>query len=243
MKIRTLIVDDERLARQRLRRMLVPHSEIDVIGECADGSEAIAATLQHEPDLLLLDIQMPSGDGFQVIDALGSRTLPIVIFVTAFDAHALRAFDACALDYLLKPVSPARLDKAIIRATNHLVAIKSRRARVTEAAVPTTQRFLVRTGQRASFVAPEEIDWIEAGGNYAVLHVRTQNHLLRATMASLETQLPKHFYRSSRSAIVNLRKVKELQSSRGNHQLIMHDGHRIPVTGAIRELHERLRLL
>lgn len=242
MRIRTLVVDDERLARQRLRRMLEKHSEIEIIGECADGETAVERAREEEPDLLLLDIQMPRVDGFGVVEALGvCEGRPVVIFVTAFDEHAIRAFEACALDYLLKPVSPARLEKALARAKQHLEAFRAGDSTGNDA--QTAKRFHVRNGQRTSFIAPEEIDWIEAGGNYAVLHVGAHNHLLRATMGSLENDLPKHFARTSRSAIVNLRRVKELQASGSNHFAIMEDEARVPVTGSVRELQERLRRL
>lgn len=243
MKIRTFIIDDERLARQRLRRLLSTHSDVQIVGEYADGATAIAAAEEEKPDLLLLDIQMPGADGFSVVEALQPRALPIVIFVTAFDAHAIRAFEACALDYLLKPVSPARLAKALVRADAQLAILKSDTGRKPDQSHAQAKRFHVRSGQRTSFIAPEEIDWIEAGGNYAVLHVGSQNHLLRATMATLENDLPEHFLRTSRSAIVNLRRVKELQSSGNNHFAVMQDEARVAVTTSVRELQQRLRAL
>lgn len=241
MSLRTLIVDDERLARQRLRRLLGAHPEVEIVGECVDGAAAIASAQEMKPDLLLLDIQMPGLDGFDVIEAIEEDVTPIIIFVTAFDQHALRAFDSCALDYLLKPVSPDRLRRGIDRALSQRATMPDSRS--TPAAAPSNARFHVRSGQRTSFISPDEIDWIEADGNYAILHVGGQNHLLRATMSALESDLPETFARTSRSSIVNLGRVKELQTVGGSHFAVMQDEARVPVTGSIRALQERLRSL
>ncbi len=241
--IRTLIVDDERLARQRLRRLLGAHPEVEIVGESADGAAAVRAVEELRPDLLLLDIQMPVMDGFGVVEALGTNAAPLIIFVTAFDEHALRAFEACALDYLLKPVSSERLGKSIARVVGQLATLHAAPAASAEVAEPMPARFQVRSGQRTAFVAPDEIDWIEADGNYAILHVGARNHLLRATMAALEADLPATFARLSRSSIVNLRRVQELQSLGSNAVAILMDGTRLPVTGSVRELQQRLRTL
>jgi two-component system, LytTR family, response regulator len=244
IELRTLIVDDEPLARKRLRRMLSQLPGIEIICECADGTAALKAVEEHKPDLLLLDIQMPGVDGFGVVEGLVPDPLPIVVFVTAFDEHAIHAFEACALDYLLKPVSPARLAKTITRARKQLSVIRADRStRATATATPTQTKFLVRSGPRASFISPDEIDWIEADGNYAILHVGGKNHLLRATMSVLESDLPATFLRVSRFSILNLRRVKQLQSVDGHHFAIMWDNTRAPVTRSIREVQERLRSL
>lgn len=186
---------------------------------------------------------MPGTDGFGIADVFGADALPVIIFVTAFDEHAVRAFDSCALDYLLKPVSPARLEKALVRANQQLARLKSNPPFQDVIEPTSAKRFCVRSGQRTSFIAAEEIDWIESDGNYAVLHLGAQNHLLRATMSALEMDLPKHFVRTSRSAIVNLRRVKELQTTDGNHFAIMQDGARAPITSSVRDLQDRLREL
>ncbi len=244
MTIRTLIVDDERLARQRLRRLLGQHAEVEIVGECADGAAAVAAARESTPDLILLDIQMPGMDGFGVVEELGAASRPIIVFVTAFDQHALRAFEACALDYLLKPVSPERLARVIARVLAHL---REEAPAIREIAVPPSaagaRRLQVRSGQRTTFVLPEDIEWIEADGNYAVLHVVERNHFLRATMAALEAELPGTFARTSRSSIVNLRRVRELQSAGSHHFAIMQSGARVPLTCSMRELQQRLRVL
>lgn len=244
IELRTLIVDDEPLALKRLRRMLGQHSDIEIVGECADGTTALRAVQQHKPDLLLLDIQMPGINGFGVVEGLVPGPLPIVVFVTAFDEHAIHAFEACALDYLLKPVSPARLAKTIARVRKHLTVVRTDlSAQAPVAATPSHPKFLVRSGQRTSLISPDEIDWIEADGNYAILHVGGRNHLLRATMSQLESSLPATFLRVSRFSILNLRCVKELQSVGGNHFAIMNDDTKAPLTRSIREVQERLRSL
>ena len=244
VELRTLIVDDEPLARHRLRRMLGQHPGIEMVGECADGIAALRAVQECRPDLILLDIQMPGVDGFGVVEGLLPGSLPIVVFVTAFDQHAIHAFEACALDYLLKPVSPARLAKMISRARKHLSVVKSAPpAQASEINAPTEKKFLVRSGQRTSIVSPQEIDWIEADGNYAILHAGGRNHLLRSTMSALETSLPVTFLRASRFSILNLRRVKEIQSVGGTHFAIMSDDTKAPLTCSIREVQERLRSL
>jgi two-component system LytT family response regulator len=241
-RLRTLIVDDEPLARQRLRRMLSKETEVEIVGECADGKSALRAIEENDPDLLLLDIQMPGVDGFGVVEHLEPGSLPVVVFVTAFDEHAIHAFEACALDYLLKPVTAARLAKAIERVRKYISAVRAE-ASVAETTTesPATATFLVRSGQRTSLISADEIDWIEADGNYAILHAGGKNHLLRATMSGLESDLPDNFLRASRFSIVNLCQVKELQSIGGNHFAIMSDGTKTPVTRSIREVEERWR--
>lgn len=243
-ELRVLIVDDESLARQRLRRLLAKDPEVKVVGECGDGAAALQAARIQNPDLLLLDIQMPQMDGFGVVEGLPPGEGPLVVFVTAFDEHAVHAFEACALDYLLKPVSPARLAKALARVRRHLSAMKAnpQTPPTGEASLPAT-KFLVRCGQRTSFVTPDEIQWIEADGNYAILHAGGRNHFLRATLSALETQLPAHFFRASRSSILNLRCVKELRSVAGNHFALMSDNTETPLTCGIRTVEERLRSL
>src|SRR5436190_9395149 len=158
VELRTLIVDDEPLARHRLRRMLRQYPGVEVVGECADGMAALRAAQECNPDLLLLDIQMPGLDGFGVVEGLAPGSLPIIVFVTAYDEHAIHAFEACALDYLLKPVSPPRLAKTLVRVRKHLAVIRADPSVQTTATTTQTQRkFLVRSGQRTSFISPEEI--------------------------------------------------------------------------------------
>ncbi len=249
MKLRTVIVDDERIARSRLRRMLEKEDDVEIVAECPDGPSAVRAVEEHSPDVLLLDIHMSGMDGFDVLDALRPEQHPVVIFITAYDEHAVRAFDACALDYLLKPTSPERLAKALRRARERLASRSAGSPLVLspEPVVGTNhpRRFTVRSGGRVSFVAHEEIDWIEAAGNYAILHVGNLNHMVRETMSRLEEQLSAEaFLRVSRSVIVNLRRVKELYTSpQGEHAAVLTNGQRVPVTKSLREIADRLAAL
>lgn len=248
--LRTIIVDDERPGRGRLRRMLQREADIDIVAECADGPAAVEAVREHSPDLLFLDISMPGMDGFGVLDALGPDHQPTaIIFVTAYDKHAVRAFETCALDYLLKPASPERLAKTLTRARERILSATGNTVSTTPVSEPRTtsgpHRFTVRSGGRMSFVAPEEIDWIEAADNYAILHVGKHNHMVRATMGAMESQLSAEtFLRVSRSAIINLRRVKELYSSpTGENAAILHDEQRVPITRSVREVADRLAVL
>ena len=252
-KLRVIIVDDEPLARERLRRLLASEPEVEIVAECGDGASAVDAVREQLPDLLLLDIQMPGMNGFEVLRALRSERMPAVIFVTAHDKHAVQAFEARALDYLLKPTSRRRLSDALAR-------VRERIGAAGEVSVPQSlldliaerydaasrvRRYPVRTGERTTFVSIDEIDWVEAAGNYVILHAGKQNHILRETMNALEGELPAtRFLRVSRSAIVNLQRVKELQSvTPGEHLAILAEGTRIPITRSLRDVEERLRFV
>ncbi len=246
--IRVTIVDDERVGRSRLRRLLEVESDVEIVGECGDGPSALSTIREEAPDIVLLDISMPGVNGFDVLDALGPQHQPpVVIFVTAHDEHAVRAFEACALDYLLKPVSPERLAKALTRARQQLPVARVRATGALAESAPQlhAQRFVVRSGGRVSFVAHEEIDWVEAAGNYAILHVGPQNHMLRETMSALEAKLAdSDFLRISRSAIVNLRRVKELKTVFGGETAaVLLDDQRVAFTIAPRDLAARLAAL
>ena len=253
MKLRIVITDDEPLARERLSRLLKSEPDAEVVAECADGPSAIEAVREQKIDVLLLDVQMPGMDGFEVVRALGPKHLPAVIFVTAFDQHAVRAFETRAIDYLLKPASRSRLREALDRVRERLA--KSSGSGVTqelldllaerEAGASRVRRLAVRSGERVVFVPAEQVDWIEAAGNYVVIHAGKENHIMRDTMAALEADLPAGmFLRVSRSAIVNLRRVRELQSiAPGEHVAILGDGQRVPMTRSLREVEERLRFV
>jgi len=254
MKLTALIVDDEPLARERLRTLLATEPDLEVIGECVNGREAVAAVKKQRPDLLFLDIQMPELDGFQTLAQLASP-LPAVIFVTAFDEHAVKAFEVHALDYLLKPFKPARLRAAIARAREQLGAKKSggddtsRRLLelLEERAAATKAEYLVRIAVRdrdkVHFVKTASVDWIEASGNYLVLHVGKENHVLRETLTSLEGQLsPKEFFRINRSALVNVDRVRHVEPAfNDEHIVVLADGTKLTLTRGLRELQERLR--
>jgi two-component system LytT family response regulator len=248
MKLRTIIVDDERMARTRLRRMLENDPEVEIAAECADGLAAVSAVRTEAPDLMLLDIQMPGMDGFGVLDALGPDRTPDVVFVTAYDEYAIRAFEEHALDYLMKPVSPERFAKMLARVRERRAHAQRGQESLFELlaqrkADSRGTRLVVRSGERTTFVSPEEIDWVEAAGNYAILHLGKRTHILRETMSGLESQLPGDmFCRVSRSAILNLRRVQELQSlSAGDHVAILADGQRINISRSLREVEERLK--
>lgn len=217
MNIRTLIVDDEPLARQRLKRFLESASDIQLLTECGDGKAAVAAIQEYQPDLVFLDVQMPHLNGFEVLSAVGVERMPVVIFVTAFDAFALQAFEAQALDYLLKPFGQDRVQQALERARtflegnakqsfqDHLAGLLR-----TTAASRHAARVLVRNGDRMLVVGPAEIDWVEAYGDYVRLHVGQQAHLLRSTLTDMEQRLkPEGFARIHRSRLVNLERIKE----------------------------------
>jgi two-component system LytT family response regulator len=249
VNLRVMIVDDERIARTRLRRLLESEADVEIVAECADGASAVEAVREHAPDLLFLDVQMPGMDGFEVLDALGREHAPPVVFVTAFDQHAVRAFETHALDYVLKPASAERLAKTLARVRERLAQSAAAPQPLLDllaermAAASQARRLVVRSGPRTTFVSPEEIDWVEAAGNYVVLHLGKQTHILRETMSALETKLPTSmFLRVSRSAILNLRRVKELQSvAPGEHAAILLDGQRVAITRTLREVEERVR--
>lgn len=251
MKLRVLLVDDEPLARERLRMLLAEDGAVEIAGEAADGEAAVEFIRAHHPDVVLLDIQMPGLDGFGVLRELGREELPLVILVTAFDQHAVKAFEAHALDYLLKPCKPARLREAIQRAREQL---QSRSAQdVSQRLVdllaeqrpktPHLTRLAVKHAERVVFVKASQIDWIEASGNYVVLHAGKESHIIRETIGTLDGQLaPDMFLRISRSAIVNLDRVKELQSlGAGEHVVILHDGRKLAMTRGLREVEEKLK--
>ena len=251
MKLRVLLVDDEPLARERLRILLTEDAAVEIVGEAGDGETAVDAIRALRPDVVLLDIQMPGRDGFGVLRELGRDELPLVIFVTAFDQHAVKAFEAHALDYLLKPCKPTRLREAIQRAREQLQSRQSKDVSQRlldllaeqKPKTPHLARLAVKNGERVVFVKAAQMDWIEASGNYVVLHVGKESHIIRETIGTLDGQLaPEMFLRISRSAIVNLDRVKELQSlGAGEHVVILHDGRKLAMTRGLREVEEKLK--
>jgi len=251
MKIRALIVDDEPLARERIRSMLHEEADIEVAGEYGDGPAAVAAIKKLSPDLLFLDVQMPGMDGFEVLRAIGKDRMPVVIFVTAYDQHALKAFEAHALDYLLKPFKPARFKETVQRAREQLAnqqanEISKNLAALLGHAKPEREfiaRIAVKTGERTVFVKTSQIDYVESAGNYVVLHAGKENHVVRETLTALEGQLdPKKFVRISRSMLVNTGQIKELQPLfKGEHAVVLHNGKQLTMTRGVRELQEILK--
>jgi two-component system LytT family response regulator len=250
--IRALLVDDEPIARRRLRRLLADESDVEVVGECADADAAAELLAARPVDLLLLDIQMPGGDGFSLLERLRSagRPAPLVVFVTAFDEHAVRAFEVAAVDYLVKPFARGRVAEAVARARRQLAAggppaldaaaLEALVARVHPGESYRT-RILVRSIGRVSFVPVDQIRWIEADGNYVRLHTAQGRHLARETMARLVRELdPARFVRVHRGAIVALDHVRELERSpTGDHTLVLDAGTRLTLSRSHREAFER----
>jgi two-component system LytT family response regulator len=246
MTVRVIVADDEPIGRHRLVRLLQAEPDTEVVAACADGEEAVEAIREHAPDIVLLDIQMPHLDGFEVVAALGDAQQPVVIFVTAHDQYALRAFEVHAFDYLLKPVDPDRLREAIARAVSGaggaqpsptwrilglLEELNEReRARGRE-------RLVVRTPERAFFLRTETIDYIEAAGKFVHLHVGRTVHALRESMGELEQVLdPGRFLRISRSVIVNLDRIQEIQPwFQGDYVLILSDATKLTSTRGYRD--------
>jgi two-component system LytT family response regulator len=250
MNVRVIIVDDEPLARQRVRSLLAEDAEIAVLAECGDGAAAVEAIERERPDLVFLDVQMPRLTGFEVLEAIEAEVLPAVIFTTAHDQHAIRAFEVSAVDYLLKPFKPARFQQALQRARAQLAA-RARPGTAPElasllAAVRggpgAVQRILVKSPDRILFVRPQEIDHIEAAGNYLILHVGKERHMIRDTMSAMEARLTEAgFMRLSRSCIVNLARIRELQPlAAGEYCVLLQSGARLNMTCRLQDLQARL---
>lgn len=225
--MRALIVDDEPLARAGVAVRLTQFPDVEVIGECGDGPSAVEKILELSPDVVFLDVQMPGMDGFEVLRALPSEDLPSVIFLTAYEQHALRAFDVHALDYLLKPLDDEKFSRAVERArqvknTNAKIQMSERILRLLgEDSTRYVSRFPVRTGSRIQVVLADDIEWVAAAGDYAELHCGSRHYLVRETMNSLEQKLdPAKFLRIHRSRIVRLTCVRELHAM-DNHEYLV----------------------
>src|SRR5215472_1503995 len=248
MSLTTLIVDDEPLAREGLRVLLSTDPEVSAICEARDASEAVASIREFKPDLVFLDVQMPEMDGFAVVREIGAEQMPAVVFVTAHDQYAIQAFEINALDYLLKPVTEERFDKALMRAKgrirSNLAADSTRQiiGLLETIASPRIhpKRLAVRSAGKTLFVDVKDVDWIEAAENYVELHVGSANYLLHVTMNSLEKSLDSEsFLRIHRSIIVNLDRIKNVQSAaHGEYVVTLRDGTRLQ---SGRTYSERLR--
>ncbi len=250
-KIRTMVVDDEPVARERIVALLQQEQDIEVVGECADGHQAVNAIQAHHPDLVFLDVQMPAVDGFGVIQQVGADRMPPVVFVTAYDEYALRAFEVHAIDYLLKPFGRDRFQQTLQHAREHLERRRAgdlgkRLLALVQDLKPEPQkldRLVVKSGGRVFFLRTDEIDWIEAAGNYVRLHLAEDSHLFRETMNNMESRLdPNHFVRIHRSRIVNTDRIKELQPwFNGEYVVVLQNGARLTLSRGYREkLQERL---
>ena len=234
MTIRTLIVDDEPLARDRVKRFLRDEEDVEVIGECGNGDDAVELIKSENPDLVFLDIQMPEKNGFEVIKSLSGKRLPTVVFVTAYDKYALQAFDVHALDYLLKPYNRERIKRAVSRAREHIehkrLGNLDERLNTLIADLKSEKKYLerlvVKSIGRVFFLKTDEIDWIEAAGNYVKLHVGRESHMIRETMNGIEAKLdPDKFLRIHRSTVVNIDRIKELHPMfSGDYAVILRNG-------------------
>ena len=251
--IRALIVDDEPAARDAIRSLLAGDTDIHIVGECADGRTALRAIASTSPDLLFLDVQMPEMDGFTMLRQVEPERLPVVVFVTAFDQYALRAFDVHATDYLLKPFDDERFREAVARAKQSVRAgqlgrlSEELRALLDGVAAPASRpaapggpylkRLVIKSGGRVTLLNVRDIDWIEAEGDYVKIHVGKAWHLLRETMKRLEAQFdPARFVRIHRSTIVNVERIKELQPYfRGEYVVILQDGKSLKLSRGYKE--------
>ncbi len=239
--IRAVIVDDEAFARRKIREFLLSEKDIEVVGEAGNGSDAIRIIRDTKPDLVFLDIQMPKPDGFGVVEALGDKDLPHLVFATAYDQYALRAFEIHALDYLLKPFDRERFRESLKRARRIIAMEKDRedfRARVQSlledmrSGSPYLRRFLVQSKRGVRFLNVEDVLYLEASGSYIALHTETGEHLLRETLSDLETKLdPRVFVRTHRSFIVNVEAIQEIQRHfHGESVIILRNGGRVRVS-------------
>ena len=249
-KIRTIIADDEPLARRGIRAHLKNEKDFEVISECRNGHEAVKTIETESPDLVFLDVQMPELDGFGVVGAIGPARMPAVIFVTAYDRYALRAFEVHALDYLLKPFDDDRFAGALQRARQHIERkdiddLGRRLQGLLDDLRPREKyadRLVIKSAGRIFFLSVAEIDWIEAADNYVRLHAGSESHLLRETMNNLEKRLdPNQFLRIHRSRIINIQRVKELRPLfRGEYDILLKDGTRVETGRGYRDRVQRL---
>jgi two-component system LytT family response regulator len=243
-KIRTVVVDDEPVARERIVGLLNQEKDIEVVGEYSDGTQAVSAIQQQHPDLVFLDVQMPACDGFGVIQQLGPEQVPAVVFVTAYDEYALRAFEVHAIDYLLKPFGRDRFAQTLQHAREHLERRRAgdlgkRLMALVQDIKPEPQkldRLVVKSGGRVFFLRTQEIDWIEAAGNYVRLHVKGETYLFRETMNAMERRLEKaQFVRIHRSHLVNADRIRELLPGNGEHVVVLRNGVRLTLSRGYRE--------
>jgi two-component system LytT family response regulator len=252
--IRTVIADDEPLARTKLRLLLGSELGVQVVAECQNGQETIGAVRAHKPDLLLIDVRMPDVDGFEVLARLAEDEMPVVVFTTAYDQFAVRAFEAHAMDYLLKPFERERLHQAIERARNELLKSHNRdltsrildllanKPEVKPESKPTDDRMVIRAGGKVVFLDLAEVDWIEAAANYVKLNVGKESYLVREGIGRVSERLdPDRFVRIHRSVIVNVRKIKELQPcDSGEYIAVLRNGKELSCSRGYRAELQRL---
>ena len=244
-RIKSLIVDDEPLGRERIRVLLAPDPRFEVVAECAHGREAVAAIRSMPIELAFLDIQMPEMSGVEVVQEIGPEAMPPVIFVTAYDAYAIKAFEMHAFDYLLKPFTVERFAEALDRAAerialrDHAALSRQLSALIQDMPAPASwaERIMVKSRSKIYFVLTRDIDWIEAAGNYISIHAGGKTHLLRQTMASLEKQLdPVRFMRIHRSTIVNMDRVHQLHPmASGEYEVLLVDGTKLTMSRSYKD--------
>jgi len=248
MPIRVLIVDDEQLARKRIADLLQQDSDVQIVGQVGNGTEALQLVQQEAPDLLFLDVQMPEGDGFELLEAVGTETMPAVILVTAYDKYALRAFDIQAVDYLLKPFSEGRFRQALERAKEQISKTQQTAADARLQPHAGTNgkkypsRLVIKSSGKVLFIKTNEIDYVEAAGNYLSIVVGKDSHLIRDTMQNFETRLdPEHFIRIHRSTLVNIDRVRELQPLfGGEYAVLLRDGRQLTLSRTYRSRLQQL---
>jgi two-component system LytT family response regulator len=228
--ISTVIVEDEPLGRDLIRELLRGDPEVEVVGECVNGQEALSVIGKTLPDLVFLDVRMPQIDGFEVVAGLPKNHAPVIVFVTAYDEYAVRAFEVHAVDYLLKPFDRDRFQHAVERAKAQIRGAEADHRRYPE-------RLLVKANGRIVFVRTDEVDWIEAEGNYVRLYVKKESHLLRTTVHNIEDHLdPAKFARIHRSQIVNLDRIRELRPWwHGEYQVLLKDGTQLTLSRSYRD--------
>jgi len=240
MSVRVLIADDEPLARERIRTLLQDEPGLEIMPECSNGTEALTAIRRLAPDLVFLDVQMPELSGFEVLELVDAAKMPVIVFVTAYDHYALKAFEACALDYLLKPFDRERFSRTLARARAELDRRESGRVNQhvlkllheIHRGTKHLEKLIVRDRGRVIFLRSDEIDWIEAAGNYVRLHRGKEQFLYRETMANLESKLnPQRFVRVHRSTIVNIERIKELLPwFRGDYTIVLCDDQKLTLS-------------
>jgi two-component system LytT family response regulator len=238
--IRAVIADDEALARKFIRRMLKDDPDVEIAGECGNGKETVAMIRKQNPDLVFLDVQMPEMDGFAVLESIGVERLPEIIFATAYEQYAIRAFELHALDYLLKPFDQARFKDAIRHAKQRFRSERQNEGRTQISALLQSirnksqylDRLMIKAGGRITFLSTDEINWIEADDKYVHLHTGKISPMVRQTLSAMETQLdPRKFRRVHRSAIVNVERIKELQPLfSGEHSILLQDGTKLTLS-------------
>ena len=243
--IRALIADDEALARKFVRRMLKDNHDVEIVGECSNGKDAIAMIRKQNPDVVFLDVQMPEMDGFAVLESIGVDQLPEIIFTTAYEQYAIRAFELHALDYLLKPFDQARFKDAIQHAKERFRSQRQKDGRLQMSALLESiknkpqylERLVIKTGGRITFLSTDEINWIEADDKYVHLHTGKVSPMVRQTLNAMEAQLdPRKFSRIHRSAIVNVERIKELQPLfSGEHSILLEDGTKLTLSRSYKD--------